>query len=207
MYGRVTWYTGSPDRIEAGIQGFKDSLPTVQKLPGYLSAALLVDRDGGEAMTIAYYRDQQALADTRAMATQIREGQQEQGIQVTKVEEYEITTMERSQPGTTGHWGRVLTATADPSRLDEAVAIVNENAVPIVKGLSGFRSYIGGVNRETGAAFTGLTFDTRDQLEASNAPAAGLREEVKRQAQLSDVKMQVFEIVVADVAATARATV
>jgi len=206
MYGRVTWYTGSPDRAEAGIQGFKDALPSVQKLPGYLGAALLVDRDGGEAMTIAYYRDQQALADTRAMATQIREAQQEQGARVTRVEEYEITAMERSEPGTTGSWGRVITGTMEPSGLDEAIALV-QKSISILKQQPGFRSFIGGVNRETGAAFTGTTFDTREQLEASNAAVADARQEIRERGQIGDVKAQVFEIAVADVGATSGARV
>ena len=204
MYGRVTWYKGPPEKADEGIQAFKDLLPKIQQLPGYSGGALMVDRDAGEALTIVYYRDRSALDESRAIVKQMREAiQQQQREDVTRIEEYEITTMERAQPGTTGTWCRVITGTTQPSKLDQGVALVNRDALPILKRQKGWRAFVGGVNRQSGAAITGTTFDTREQLEASNAPLTAFRDELQKILDLKDRKSQVFEIVVADVAATA----
>ena len=204
MYGRVTWYKGPPEKADEGIQAFKDLLPKIQQLPGYSGVALMVDRDAGEALTIVYYRDRSALDESRAIVKQMREAiQQQQREDVTRIEEYEITTMERAQAGTTGTWARVITGTTQPSKLDQGVALVNRDALPILKRQKGWRSFVGGVNRQSGAAITGTTFDTQEQLEASNAPLTAFRDELQKILDLKDRKSQVFEIVVADVAATA----
>src|SRR5579859_2910393 len=41
------------------------------------------------------------------------------------------------------------------SRLNEGIKAVNERSVPVLKQQSGFRSFVGGVNRDNGAAITG----------------------------------------------------
>lgn len=203
MYGRVTWYKGTPERADEGIRGFNELLPKIKQLPGYIGCALMIDRDASEALTIVYYRDRMALEESRPIVGKMRQGIQNQGDQVTRVEEYEITIMERAQPGTTGKWARVITGTAHPSRLDEGVAAVNKKAVPILQKQKGWRSFVGGVNRDNGSAMTGTTFDSKEQLDASNTALTGFRQELQETLELKDLKAQVFEIVVADIAATA----
>jgi len=194
--------------MDQGIEDFKALLPKLQQLPGYVGCALLVDREAGEASTIVYYRDLQTMNESREVVRKMREAEAaDTAIKSTRIEEYEITAMERAQAGTTGRWGRLITGTADISYLDEATALVIQKSVPILKQQPGFRSFVGGANRQNGAAFTGATFDTREQLEASNAALADSREEVRRRGNIRDLKAQVFEIVVADVAATAGARV
>lgn len=203
MHGRVTWYKGQSERTEAGIQGFKDMLPKIQQLPDHLGSALMVDRPASEALSIVYYRDSKSLDESRPMVAKMREQvRSTAGEQATRIEEYEITIMERSQPGTTGRWCRVITGTAAPAHLDQGVDEVNKKALPALRQQKGWRSFVGGVNRQNGAAITGTTFDSEDQLEASNSALSGLRDELAKKIQLKDAKAQVFEIVVADVAAT-----
>lgn len=207
MYGRVTWYTGPKERLDDGIEGFKQLLPKIQQLPGYVGSALLVDRETAEAATIVYYQDEQALTESRAAVKQMRDAEASQtDIKSTRVEEYEITIMERAQAGTTGRWGRLITGTADPSKVEEATAMVQRSAAAL-KQQPGFRSFVSGANRQSGAAFTGTTFDTLEQLDASNAAVVDTREQIRDMASIKDLKIQVFEIAVADVAATSGARV
>ncbi len=202
MYGRVTWFAGPKEGLDQGIEGFKQLLPKLQQLPGYVGSALLVDREAAQAATIVYYQDEQALTESRAAVKQMRDSTAaETGIKSTRIEEYEITIMERAQAGTTGKWGRLITGTADPSRLEEATAMV-QKSVSVLKQQPGFRSYVAGANRQSGAAFTGTTFDTREQLDASNAALVDAREQIRETASIKDLKLQDFEIEVADVAAT-----
>ncbi|HEX6349732.1 MAG TPA: hypothetical protein VF160_10130 [Candidatus Dormibacteraeota bacterium] len=147
------------------------------------------------------------MTEGRALIKQIRDAEAGQtGIRSTRIEEYEITIMERAQPGTTGRWGRLITGTGDPSKVEEATAMV-QKSVAALKQQPGFRSFVAGANRQSGAAFTGATFDTREQLDASNAAVVDTREQIREMASIKDLKIQVFEIVVADVAATSGARV
>jgi hypothetical protein len=204
MYGRVTWYKGSAgEDPDEGIKAFEELLPNIRQLPGYVGCALMIDRPAAEALSIVYYQDHKSLEESRALVARMRQGMPGGGPAVSRIEEYEITTMERAQPGTTGKWARVISATAgDTSRLNEGIKAVNERSVPVLKQQSGFRSFVGGVNRDNGAAVTGATFDTAEQLEASNAALAPIRADIQKLGELKDLKIQVFEIVVADVSAT-----
>jgi quinol monooxygenase YgiN len=203
MFARITWYKVPPDKMEAGIKAFDQWLPAVQAFDGYAGAALLVDRAAGEAVTVAYYQDRAALKTSAEKAGMIRQQATDQaGSSVVGVEEYEITLVDRAQPSASNVWARVITGTGRTDRLDEAVAAINDRGLPIMREQKGYRGFIAGANRETGKAITAAIFDTRDDLEASNAAMSEFRQQIREQGDVSDLKAQVFEIAVADVPAS-----
>lgn len=64
----------APDQVDAGIGIFRDStLPAVERLDGFRSALLLVDRRSGNGVVSVVFDDRAALDATRATASDVRD--------------------------------------------------------------------------------------------------------------------------------------
>lgn len=72
MHARVSRYTGSADRVEDAIRSFEDTAEKIRELEGFEGAYLLVDRAGGNAVTIALYSSEDAMEATAEQAEQLR---------------------------------------------------------------------------------------------------------------------------------------
>jgi hypothetical protein len=60
----------NPDRIHAAIRQFQDqTLPEVHKLPGFLRASHIVNREAGKAMGFTYWATREALVPPRRQPT------------------------------------------------------------------------------------------------------------------------------------------
>lgn len=66
---------------------------------------------------------------------------------------------------------RISTIQADPSRIDDGVAVINDKVVPTLKGIDGFRAANFMVDRSAGK-LVGVAF--WDSEEAMNASAAAV---------------------------------
>jgi len=79
-------------QLDAGIRTFRRQvLPAVERLPGFRSALLMVDRRSGNGVVSAVFDDEQSLNASRAMAGQVRDdASAEASAQVVDVVESEI---------------------------------------------------------------------------------------------------------------------
>lgn len=68
---QVSWLEGDPDTMGTLIDAFRGAVPDLEKLPGFASASLLVDRSGGRAVSTVVY-DAAAIATARAQESTIR---------------------------------------------------------------------------------------------------------------------------------------
>lgn len=92
MYARVTVVQGSADRIEQGIDAFKNGvMPAAKSVAGYRAAFLLVDRQTGKGIGITLWdsedarrRGGEAVDQARAAAIKAMGGS------IPPVEEYEV---------------------------------------------------------------------------------------------------------------------
>ncbi len=61
MFSRVTVVQGSADKVEGGINSFRDDvLPALQGVDGYKGALLLVDRSSGKGYGISLWESEDA---------------------------------------------------------------------------------------------------------------------------------------------------
>lgn len=94
MYARVTELVGCATGLDEGDLSYfeADILPSVEALPGMSGGMILVDRDGGRALAIVLYADDETLADSRATADLLRETafQRMNLCGAPKVHEYEV---------------------------------------------------------------------------------------------------------------------
>lgn len=88
---RVSWLQGEPASIDLAVEAFRMILPSLDALPGFGSASLLVNRPAGRAVSTATYDSAGALAETRAKANDLRTYvAAETGAEVLEVADFEL---------------------------------------------------------------------------------------------------------------------
>jgi heme-degrading monooxygenase HmoA len=91
MHARVSFYDMSSDQADAGIEGFRGVQDSVQKMQGNQGGMLLVDREGGKAITITFWDSAKDLEATGEQANQLRQQVANQaGLSIRSVEGYEV---------------------------------------------------------------------------------------------------------------------
>jgi heme-degrading monooxygenase HmoA len=177
MYVRITSVKSAPDRIEQGIANFEQQVvPAVRQQPGYAGAALLVNRDTGEAAGVTYWESLDALNASEEMGIQARSqaaGSME--ADVLDVDRFEMVIAERVAGEAKSHtFARVNQLYAQPGRIDELIAFMRDNAASVIQQ-KGCRALLMGVNRMTGRCFVNSIWESAADREASEAAVTGLR--------------------------------
>jgi heme-degrading monooxygenase HmoA len=88
---RASWLQGDPRAIDGSTEAFRTVLPTLEALPGFSSASLLLNRETGRAVSTVVYDSADAVANTRGQASTLRTRVAEQaGAEVLEVAEFEL---------------------------------------------------------------------------------------------------------------------
>jgi quinol monooxygenase YgiN len=89
---RTTRVRLDPAQVDEAVRTFRrDTVPAVERLPGFRSVLLLVDRRSGHGVVSAVFDDRASLDASRALAGQVRsEASAATSAQVTDVVESEI---------------------------------------------------------------------------------------------------------------------
>jgi heme-degrading monooxygenase HmoA len=201
MYGRVTRLQIPPDAIDKGIAFFEEKvLPTARSTPGNAGAVLMVDRKAGTAIGITYWETGQALSASEQMGISSRtQSVAATGGSIVNVERAEQVIADRAQPAKPGSFVRINTVSGTPDKIDNVIKFVEKQVVPLLKGQRGYRAAIMSVDRMTGRSTVATVWDTMADLEASEAKVSGLRRDAADAAGASDVTVEIFESVVAEI--------
>ncbi len=91
MYARATTIQGSPATADEGVEQYREALSAFRRIAGNQGAFLLVDRSSGKGIGVTLWESEQAMADSRDQANQLRQqaAEQAQG-DIQSVEEYEV---------------------------------------------------------------------------------------------------------------------
>jgi heme-degrading monooxygenase HmoA len=91
MHARVSFYEASTEGVDAGIEQFRAVQASVQQMQGNQGGMLLVDREGGKAITITFWDSADDLQATSEQANQLRQQVAETaGLSIRSVEGYEV---------------------------------------------------------------------------------------------------------------------
>jgi heme-degrading monooxygenase HmoA len=209
MYGRLTRIKVPPEGIKEAIDTFEERVVSQAKRePGFQGIALLVNRDTGEGVTIAYWKDLEAMEASAERMNKLREAvaaASTAGMTVTGVEVGEIVSMERAADPSAGTFARLNSLDAKPEQIDAAIASYQAEVVPLLKSLPGFRSVVMSVNRETGRTMVGSVWATERDRADSEATVAELRKRATATAGAPRATVELFEIVYANIPVGARA--
>lgn len=96
MHARVTSLGGSAEAVDAGITNFRDNVVPFTREGGGKGSILLVDREGGNAIAITLWEDEQALRASEERANAVR-AQAADAMSVTgqpTVARYEVAVFE-----------------------------------------------------------------------------------------------------------------
>jgi heme-degrading monooxygenase HmoA len=97
MHARMTRLEVPAERVDEGIEEYRNTLATFRELDGNQGAFLLVDRGGGTAVGVTLWEDEGALSESRDRANQLREQAAEAtDAGIKSVEEYEVAVWEVS---------------------------------------------------------------------------------------------------------------
>ena len=97
MHARATTLRTSPEAAEQAIEQYRQALSTFREMDGNRGAFLLVDRNSGKGIGVTLWENEQAVADSREQANQLRQqAAQQAGGQIQSVEEYEVAVWDVS---------------------------------------------------------------------------------------------------------------
>jgi len=197
MFIRGTRVQTPHEKIDDAIANFKKQvMPNASKAPGYVGAALLIDRKSGAGIGITYWESAKALTNSEQVGIQTRTNavQNVTGTQIVNVERYEIVLMDRNAPPKADTFIRVNELNADPDKLEALIAFTKSKVLPTLKPIKGFRSMVVGVDRGTGRCAISTTWDTLADLQASEGKVTGLRQEAAKTAGADGVEVEIFEV-------------
>jgi heme-degrading monooxygenase HmoA len=88
---RVSWLQGDVMAVDNAVDGFRGTLPQIERLPGFSSASLFINRDTGRAVVTAVYDTAAAIAQARGQANTLRSQlAEETNTDVLEVAEFEL---------------------------------------------------------------------------------------------------------------------
>jgi len=209
MFIRGTRLQVAPDKVNPAIAHFKEKVaPTARKTPGNVGVALLVDSKSGHVIGITYWESAKALAASEQMGIQTRtQSAAEVSGQIVNVERFEIVIMDRAAAPKEGTAVRVNTVNGDADKVDALTVFLRNQVLPVLKAQKGYRAMIVGVDRQTGRSTTSTTWDTMDDLKASENAISHLRQEAAKAAAASGpVEVEIFATAAIDLAAPVSAT-
>jgi heme-degrading monooxygenase HmoA len=171
MYVRSTRVQSPPERLDDMVNAFiSTALPAIRALPGYAGSSLGVDRQTGDGQAATFWDSAEALANSETAATGIRtDTTQAAGGTVVSVQRGEVVLLERAAQPSVPAFIRVVRAQGDPAKLDAMVQATREKALPILRGLRGFRALVVSVDRDSGLSVVTSVWDTAADREASDA--------------------------------------
>jgi glycerol kinase len=96
MHARVSTINGSPDQVEAGISNFRETVLPWIKEQGGRGGILLIDREGGKAVAVTLWNDEEAMRQSEEAANELRRrvSDQMQSTGAPIVERYEVGVLE-----------------------------------------------------------------------------------------------------------------
>ena len=99
---RVSWLQGEPSRADRGIEVYRSTvLSALDRIPGFCSASLLIDRASGRSVSSVAYENQELLEASRPSANALRERSVELiGATVVEVAEFELAVSHLRVPET-----------------------------------------------------------------------------------------------------------
>ena len=171
MYARVVTGQYQSGKLEEGLQIYRDSIiPAARQTQGFKGALGLADRGAGKAIAINL---RETTADIQA--TEASGFLQEQFAKIAHllvgtptVEVYEVSIQEMQQ-GVVGTYARVLTTTAQLSKMDEGMQIVRDSALPAARQQPGFRGGFWLLDRSTGKIMAITLWATEADLLAGES--------------------------------------
>lgn len=183
MYARTSTIMADPARIDEGIAYVRDQvIPAVTAIEGCVGMSLVVERDSGRCIATAAWATEEAMLNSAEKVRPYRdEAQRLLGAESSEVEVWEVAVVHRDHAMPDGACARLTFLSGDPGTAERAIDVYKLAVLPKIQEFDGFCSASLMINREKGRAVGTLTFERRDQLEATREAATQIREMASRE--------------------------
>jgi len=195
MYVRITRVQSPPDRLDDIVRYFKeDAVPAVRQLSGYEGAVLAVDRASGDGQAVTFWDSLESLKASEEAATGIRTRTVAAGGgEVAGVQRLEVALLERRGAPQTPAFLRVIRGKADPSRIDAMIQATRDQALPLLRNVTGFVALNVAVDRQSGDAVITGVYQTAEAREAGGNALADVRTSIFEQAGSAPPQISLYE--------------
>jgi len=172
MYAHVNIVRNVQPRDELAEEGInlhqESMLPKRQQQhSGYQGTLLLVDQPGGKAIDIDLYDSQAHLQEVIQQGHYQKElARYQHLISEPPVQDVYEVAMHDIEMGSTLTHGAVTSGQCPPEKLDEAIKIVSDSAMPELRQFKGFKGGLLLVNRQTGKAMVIAIYDSEAEVKA-----------------------------------------
>jgi hypothetical protein len=176
MYARVAAF----ENVDTG--GFDDMIESIEErarsgdaLPEAKRVLILLDRAGARSLGITFFKTEEAIQQAEQVFERMGdEIPEEKRGKRTSVEVFEVAIKEIADGARAA---RVSTLQGAPEGIDEGIAFIKEQIVPVAGDISGWRGIVALVDRTTGSTKTITLWDSVEALAASEDRADELRSE------------------------------
>jgi quinol monooxygenase YgiN len=183
VFARTTTIQADRSKVEDGIARVRDQvLPAVTAIDGCIGMSLLVDRESGRCIATTAWESEAAMQASAEGVKPLRaDAQKGLGSASSDVDTWEVAVMHRDHAMPAGAWARVTWSSGDGAGTDQAVDAYKMTVLPTISEWDGFCSASLMISRESGRLVGTVTFETRNQLEATREAAMDLRQKASQQ--------------------------
>lgn len=182
MYARTTTVQADPSKVDEGIANVRDEVtPVITDMDGCVGMSMLADRASGRCIATSSWESEAAMRDSTDRVRSLREGAERAlGASSSTVDTWEVAVVHRDHAMPDGACARVTWLSGMADHAERAADVFRMAVLPKVQELDGFCSASLLISRETGRAVGTVTFERREQLEASRDAATAIREAASR---------------------------
>jgi hypothetical protein len=196
MHARVAAFENIDTSIVDDLLGRVRQNIEVNRLPDAQGGLMLLDRDQRKSLGITFFESEEKIRaaepEFERMGDEIPE---EQRGQRTSVDSYEVVMAEG---GERARAARVSILEGSPDRLDEGTRYAQEEILPQLRQLGGFKGIVSLIDRERGRTKLISLWESDDALRTSEEQANQLRERAAEGAASRVVGVERYEVALAE---------
>jgi hypothetical protein len=196
MYARVAAFENVDTSVVDDLLGRVRQNIETNRLPDAQGGLMLLDRDQRKSLGITFFESEEKIRaaepEFERMGDEIPE--QQRGRR-TSVDLYEVAMAEG---GEGARAARVSVLEGSPERLDEGTRYAQDEILPQVRQLGGFKGIVSLIDRERGRTKLITLWESDDALRGSEEQANQLRERAAEGAASRIVGVERYEVALAE---------
>jgi hypothetical protein len=179
-------------RADELVQLVRDRQASGPEIPGALGMYMLIERTVGAMLGISLFESEDAIRAAEPQFERMGDEVPEEirGKRVS-VDVYEVVIHDVADGAEAA---RISTFAGDPSRIEESLRHAVQDILPDARSIDGWKGIVMLVDRLTGSERTITLWESREALEASEAPADQLRARAAEEAGQRIVSVERFEV-------------
>ncbi len=167
MHARITTVNGASN-VDEWVTHVKENVaPEVSQMRGHRGLTVSYDRAANMVGILSLWETEADLQDSEGPVSKIRQETLERLGGNATVAAFELLIDEISKPPEAGNALIVRRAGGDPARVEEGIAFVRDEAIPMLKAMPGFRAVRVMANLQTGESVIGAVYDSPSALAAA----------------------------------------